>query len=69
MAHSGVIWIISLKSVPVVSTIDDGEVIYPCLFAFNFLGNILVLFSTWFNLVIKREIALVDDVCSKPPIY
>jgi hypothetical protein len=41
--HLGVIWIISLGNVPVFSTIDDQEVIYPCLFAFNFLSNVLVL--------------------------
>jgi hypothetical protein len=26
-----------------LSMIDDQEVIYPCIFAFNFLGNVLVL--------------------------
>jgi hypothetical protein len=34
--HSGVIWIVSLESVLVFSTIDNWEVIYLCLFAFNF---------------------------------
>jgi hypothetical protein len=43
MAHVGVIWIVSLRSVLIFSTIDDREVIYPCLFAFNFLGNVLIL--------------------------
>jgi hypothetical protein len=42
-AHSGAIWIISLGCVLVFSTIDDQEVIYPCFFAFNFSGNVLVL--------------------------
>jgi hypothetical protein len=43
MAHSNVIWIISLGSVFVFSMIDNQEVIYPCLFAFSFLGNLLVI--------------------------
>ncbi len=35
-----------IRSVRFFSTIDDREVIYPCLFAFNFLGSMLVfLFS------------------------
>ncbi len=34
----------SSKSVPVFSMIDDQKVIHPCLFAFNFLDNVLVLF-------------------------
>jgi len=42
--HPDVIWIISLGSVFVFSMIDDWEVIYPFLFAFNFLSNMLVLF-------------------------
>jgi hypothetical protein len=40
-SHFGVIWIVSLRSVFVFFTIDDWEVLY--LFAFNFLGNVLVL--------------------------
>jgi hypothetical protein len=44
MVHFGVIWIISLGSVPIFSMIGDQEVIYPCLFPFNFVGNVLVLF-------------------------
>ncbi len=34
--HSGMIWIISSRNVSVFSTIDDWEVIYPYIFAFNF---------------------------------
>jgi hypothetical protein len=41
--HPGMIWIISSGSVPIFSMIDDHEVIYPCLFAFNFSSNVLVL--------------------------
>jgi hypothetical protein len=48
MAHLGMIWIISLKSVPIFSTIDDQEIIYPCFFAFNFLGNMLILLFNMF---------------------
>jgi hypothetical protein len=42
--HLGVIWIISSGNVLVFSMINDWEVIYLCLFAFNFLGYTLVLF-------------------------
>jgi hypothetical protein len=44
--HLGMIWIISLGNVLIFSMIDDQKVIYPCLFAFNFLGNVLVLLSS-----------------------
>ncbi len=27
----------------IFSTINDQEIIYPCLFAFNFLGSVLLL--------------------------
>jgi hypothetical protein len=43
--HLGVIWIVSLGSVFVFSMTDDQEVIYLCLFAFNFSDNVLVLHS------------------------
>jgi hypothetical protein len=39
MVHLGVIWIISLSSVLVFPMIDDQEVIYPCLFTFNFSSS------------------------------
>jgi hypothetical protein len=39
----GVIWIVSSGSVFAFSTIKNQEIIYLCLFAFNFLGNMLVL--------------------------
>jgi hypothetical protein len=35
---------ISLGSVPIFFTIDNQEVIYFYFFAFNFLGNVLMLF-------------------------
>jgi hypothetical protein len=38
-----VIWIVLSRNVPIFSTIKDREVIYPCLFAFNFSNNMLVL--------------------------
>jgi hypothetical protein len=44
MAYMGTIWIVSSWSVPIFPTIDNREVTYPCLFAFNFLSNVLVLF-------------------------
>jgi len=43
MVHSSVIWIVSFGSVFVFFTIDNQEVIYLYLFAFNFLGSILIL--------------------------
>jgi hypothetical protein len=42
--HLDVIWIISSGNVLVFFTLDVRKVIYPCLFAFSFLGNVLVLF-------------------------
>jgi len=44
MAHPGVIWIVSLRNAPIFSMIDDQEVIYPCLFAFNLSSNMLLFF-------------------------
>jgi hypothetical protein len=41
--HLGVIWIVSSRNVFIFSMIDDQEIIYPCLFAFNFSSNVLVL--------------------------
>jgi lipid-A-disaccharide synthase-like uncharacterized protein len=38
-----VIWIISLGSVLIFSTIDNRKVIYLYFFAFSFLGSVLVL--------------------------
>ncbi len=46
--HLNVIWIISLRSVFVFSTIDDWKVIYPCLFAFKFLGDVVILLFNMF---------------------
>ncbi len=46
--HLGVIWIVSFGSVPLLSIIDDWEVIYPRLFAFNFSSNVLILFLNMF---------------------
>jgi len=43
MVHSGMIWIISLRSVFVFLTIDDQEIIYLYFFAFNFLNNMIIL--------------------------
>ncbi len=43
MTYLGTIWIVLSRSVPVVSTINDREIIYPCIFAFNFVSNLLVL--------------------------
>jgi hypothetical protein len=40
----GMIWIVSLRSVPIFFMIDNQEVIYPCFYTFNFLSNMLILF-------------------------
>jgi hypothetical protein len=49
--------------------IDDGKVIYPCSFAFNFSNSMLTLFFQHvLTSVIKKKIALLGDACSKPPI-
>jgi hypothetical protein len=39
-----VIWIISSGNVPIFPIIDYQDLIYPCLFAFNLSGNMLILF-------------------------
>ncbi len=39
----GMIWIVSSRNVLVFSTINNQKVIYPYLFAFSFLCNVLVL--------------------------
>ncbi len=67
--HPNVIWIVSLRSVFFFSMIDDQEVIYPCLFAFIFLGNVLVVFFQHaLTFAIERKIALASDVCFNTPI-
>jgi hypothetical protein len=43
MAHPGMIWIVSLGSVPIFSTINKRKVICPCLLAFNFSCSMLIL--------------------------
>ncbi len=41
--HPGVIWIVSLESVLIFFMINNWEVIYLCLFAFNFSNSVLIL--------------------------
>ncbi len=65
--HSNMIWIISLGNVPIFSIINNQEVIYPCLFAFNFLNNLLILFFNMFQ-PIEWKITLASDAYSRPPI-
>jgi hypothetical protein len=43
MAYLGMTWIILLGNVLIFFMIDDRKVIYPYLFTFNFLGNVLIL--------------------------
>jgi hypothetical protein len=45
MVHLDVIWVISSESVLVFFMIDDWKIIYFYLFKFNFLDNMLILFS------------------------
>jgi hypothetical protein len=59
------IWIISSRSVPIFSKINDQEVIFPYLFAFNFSSNVLVHPLAF---AIERNIALGGDACFRPPI-
>ncbi len=65
--HTSVIWIFSLRNVLIFSMIDDYEIIYLYLFAFNFLNNMLVLFSNILTSTLKRKITLANDACSRPP--
>jgi hypothetical protein len=63
------IWIISLGNVLVFSTIDDREVIYPCLFCIQFFRqHISIALQCALTSAIKRKIALANDVFSRPPI-
>jgi len=48
MVHPSMIWIVSSGSVPIFSTIDDPEIIYPYIFAFNFSSSMLVLIFSMF---------------------
>jgi len=45
---SGVIWINSSRNVLVFSMINNKKIIDPCLFAFNFSNNMLVLLFSVF---------------------
>jgi hypothetical protein len=47
--------------------IDDREVIYPYLFAFNFSSNLIVLLRA-LAFAKERKIVLASDPCSRPPI-
>jgi hypothetical protein len=68
MAHLSVIWIVSLGSVPVFSTIDNWEVIYPCLVCIKFFKQrVNIVFKHDLASAIKRKIVLVGDIYSKPP--
>jgi tRNA U38,U39,U40 pseudouridine synthase TruA len=44
IVHLSMIWIVSSKYVLVFSTINDWKFIYLCIFAINFLNNVLMLF-------------------------
>jgi len=49
-----------IRSVFVFFTIDDHEVIYPCLF-------VNIAFQHVLTSAIERKIALAGDACSRPP--
>jgi hypothetical protein len=63
MTHLGKIRIVSLGSALVFSIIDNQEVNYPCLFAFNFPSSVLILLLSMHVLasVIEKKIVLVGD--------
>jgi hypothetical protein len=62
--HLGVIWIISLGSVPIFSMINNREVIYPCLFR----QCVSIILQHALAFTIERKIMLAGDACSRPPI-
>jgi len=69
MTHSGVIWIVSSRNVPIFSTIDNQKVIYPYLFAIYFSRQrVNIALHHALASIIARKITLVGDVCSRPPI-
>ncbi len=53
--HPNVIWIVLLGNMLVFSTIDDQEVVYPCIFAFNFSSNVLVLLINMLQFLLQRR--------------
>jgi hypothetical protein len=68
--HTILIWIVSSRSVFMFSMINNWEIICPCLFAFSFSNNVLILLFNVLALafVIERKSTLARDVCSKSPI-
>ncbi len=53
----------------VFSTIDDQEVIYPCLFTFKiFKQHVSITFQHALAFAIDKKIILAKQVCSRPPI-
>jgi hypothetical protein len=48
MAHPSVIWIVSSGNVLVFSIVGNLEIIYLCLFTFNFSGIMLILLFSVF---------------------
>ncbi len=67
--HLGMKWIVSFGSAFVFSTIDNQEIIYPYIFAFNFSGSMCsITFQCVLTSAIKRKITLAGDACSRPPI-
>jgi hypothetical protein len=67
MVHQGVIWIILSGNVLVFSTIDNQEIICPCLFTIIFSSNVLI-FQRVLAFVIEKKIVLVSDACFRFPI-
>jgi hypothetical protein len=63
------IWIVSLGSVLVFSTIDDREIIYLCLFCIQFFKqHVSIALQHALTFVRERKIVLASDACSRPPI-
>jgi hypothetical protein len=58
-----------IRELFVIFTINNQNLIYLYLFAFNFSSNVLILlFNVLLASTINRKIALAGNVCSRPPI-
>jgi hypothetical protein len=48
--------------------IDDREIIYPCFFALNFLGSVIIALQHALTFAMEKKIVLARNACSRPPI-
>jgi hypothetical protein len=56
------------KCVRIFSMIDNREIIYPYLFALNFLGGVIIVLQHALTFAMEKKIVLVGNACSRPPI-